>query len=332
MNKTKLKNGLSGNGITLLAVLIAAALLSIFIKNIFFINIAILVFLYSGLSSSWNIISGYAGQLSLGHAAYFGIGGYAAGILFLRFGLTPWIGMIAGGIVAAVIALAVGYPSLRLRGTFYTLVTIAFAQVVRIVAVNWTSLTGGSVGLHIPFKAGFANMMFQSRNAYALLFLGYAAAATAVSCLIRSSRMGYYLLAIRENQESAEALGISSPKYKSYAVLLSAFLSGIGGALYAMYVVSIDPADIFSMSISTMIAVISIVGGMGTIQGPLIGALIVIPLNELLRVYIGSGFLKGFNLLIYGLVLIVMALRFPDGVYSGAQKAMANFRKRRGGA
>jgi branched-chain amino acid transport system permease protein len=308
-----------------LIMLILAVLFITLMKDTFFLHIGILVFMYIGLSSSWNIISGYCGYLSLGHAAYFGLGGYVAGILYIRFGLTPWVGMLAGGIFTALIAVFAGYPSLRLRGAFYTLVTIAFVQVVRIVAVNWVALTGGSQGLHIPFEQNFVNMMFFSRNAYALLFLCYAVVTVVISWKIDRSKLGYYLIAIRENQESAEALGINSPKYKSIALGISAFMTSIGGSLYAFYVVSIEPADIFSMSISTMIAVVSIVGSLGMVGGPVVGALIIIPLNELLRAYVGSGVLSGMNLLIYGLILIVFALKYPNGIYFYLSKFLKKF-------
>lgn len=327
MNTNKLKNiGIGKKNIASLVLLVSAILYCTLIKNTFFVHIGILTFMYMGLSSSWNIISGMVGQLSLGHAGYFGLGGYMAALLYTGLNVNPWIGLIIGGLFSALVAVIVGYPSLRLRGTFYTLVTIAFTQVLLLIAVNWVKLTGGSMGLHIHFKPNALNIMFESRNAYAFVFLVYALVTILISHLILRSKMGYYFIAIRENQEAAETLAISSPKYKSIAVMISAFLAGIGGALYAFYVVSVYPHDIFSTHISTMIALVAIVGGMGSIGGPIIGSLIVIPLNEILRTYLKIGNMQGVNLVIFGLVLIVVALRFPGGIYGGVKKLTEKYK------
>lgn len=310
-------------------ILLAIAILfSLLVKDTFYLHIAILTFLYIGLASSWNLISGYAGQLSLGHAAFFGIGGYTSTILFMRLGITPWFGLIAGGILAGIVSLLIGYPSFRLRGSFYTLVTIAFAEVLKVTAINWRSLTEGSIGLHIPFKPGLVNMIFTSRNNYAFLMLCFAVLTILVTHLIAHSKWGFYLIAIRENEDSAAALSINSPKYKSYASFISSFLTAIGGSIYAQYILLVEPNDIFSLNLSIMVALVGIVGGLGTVWGPVLGGVLVLPLSELLRSYLGSGPLRGTNLIIYGLVLMIVAIKSPNGLYHSLTKLIAKLTER----
>ena len=276
-------------------------------------DVTVLTFLFAGLALAWNIADGYAGLISFGHAAFFGIGAYASTILLLSYDLTPWIGILVGAVAAAIAGSVLAVICARLRGPFFILSTLAFAEVVRIGALNWSSLTGGAEGLSIAPMPDLANMVLASKSAYAALMLCYLGLAFAVTRGIEASRFGYYLLAIRDSDEAAAAAGINPLLVRTGAMALSAALTGIGGTLFAQYFLYLDPTYVISPELSFQLALLPAVGGLGTAIGPVLGSFVITPLSELLRSYLGNA-ATGLHLVIYSLVLIVVMLYFPSGI------------------
>jgi branched-chain amino acid transport system permease protein len=291
----------------------------VLVKSPFFLHIMIIAILYAALGSAWNIIGGYGGQLSLGHTVFFGIGAYTSTLLYLKFGLSPWLGMLLGALLSMIVAAIVGYPSFRLRGPFFVLSTIAFAEVMHITAINWRDVTGGSVGIGLQFEPAFKNFIFSSKVPYAYIAIGLLVLILAVVIRMEKSRMGYYLSALRENEDGAKVLGINTARYKLLALMISAFFTSLGGTLYAQYILFIDPYDILNLSLSINIALVTIIGGMGTAIGPLIGSFFMIPLGEFLRGALGGAF-RGIHLIIYGTILILVVIYMPQGVVEGIRK------------
>jgi branched-chain amino acid transport system permease protein len=288
-------------------------LIPLFVRNNFYIHNLIMIFFWATLTASWNIIGGIAGQISLGHAAFFGIGAYTSTILYLKMGVSPWIGLLCGGLLAMAVASGISYPCFRLRGPFFTLATIAFGEVVSILASYFRDLTGGAVGLLIPFKPGFWNLMFREKIWYYYIMLVLLLIVIFITYKIATSKMGYYLLSLREDEEAARAIGINTAKYKLYAVMVSAFFAGVAGVFYAQYILFIEPRTVFSAELSTQFALMSIIGGLGTVVGPILGAFILTPLGEFLRAWLGGSY-SGLHIAIYGLILIVVVLMMPEGV------------------
>lgn len=309
------KKNIPGGGAGLAVIIISAllVLLPLVTPNKFYQHILILIFLYAAVSSGWNIIGGYAGQLSLGHTAFFGIGAYTSTLLFLNLGLSPWLGILAGGALATLVAVVIGFACFRLRGDYFALATIAFAEVVRIVAVYWRDLTGGSMGLLIPFKPGWANLVFRGKTSYYYLFLALLALVILVSYIISKSKFGFYLQAIREDEDAAEALGVTASRYKLWAVAISAFITAVCGVFYAQYILFVEPDNLITLNLSIQMALIAVIGGLGTVWGPVVGAFLIIPLNELLRGWLGGHF-QGLNFFIYGIVLILVVTFMPNGI------------------
>ncbi len=288
----------------------AAALL---VQNEFFTNLIIWIFFYASLGLSWNLIGGFAGQLSLGHAAFYGLGAYTSTLLFQHFQISPWIGILAGGAVACLFALTIGFPCFRLRGPFFTLATIASAEVLRILAIYFKDITGGSVGIQINVPPSFAHLVFTSRVPYLFIAWGMLLVALFVSLLIEKSRLGSSLIALREDPDAAEALGINTAWAKMVALLISAFLTAMAGVFYAQFIHFIEPYSEFSLENSIQFAMIPMVGGMGTSIGPVVGSFILTPLQELIRAWLGGRFL-GLHWVAYGLALILVVIYMPHGI------------------
>jgi branched-chain amino acid transport system permease protein len=308
-----------------LGFLILLALLVAVVQNAFVLHLLIMVFTSIALGLAWNIIGGYGGQLSFGHAAFYGIGAYTSTLLFVHLGVTPWLGMIAGGILAVVASLILGMPCFRLRGTYFTLATIAFAEVLRILVVYFKEFTGGSIGIVLKFNAGFLNLMFRDREPFAYIALGFMILTYYLSVWIENSRLGYYLTALKENEDGARALGINTYRCKLIALMLSAFLTAMIGSFFAQYLTFIEPESEFSLGLSIGMTLAVMIGGIGTALGPVIGAFIITPLQELLRIYI-SGEYQGLQHIIYGVVLVVVVICIPQGVYRWVTESI--FKKR----
>jgi len=280
----------------------------------YFLEILISVMLFGYLGAAWNILGGYAGQFSFGHAAYFGIGAYTSTLLFLTLGLTPWLGMLAGGVLAAVFGLFAGYLSFRygLRGPYFSLVTLAFAEMLRVVAVN-TKAVGSSLGLVIPNRESAPlNFVFAGKLPYYYVILAMALAALWITRRLERSKLGYSLLAIRENEDAAEAAGVDSLGMKLRAMALSSFLTALGGTFYAQYFAYIDPTITFGPAVSIQGLLQAIVGGAGTVLGPVIGAFVLTPMSELSRAALRGR--AGVDVMLYGLVLILVISFLPNGL------------------
>ena len=300
-----------------LAVLLALpAVLSSYAVTVF-----IFIFFYAFLGQAWNIVGGYAGQLSAGHAAFVGIGAYASAVLSAQVGLTPWIGMVVGGALSALLGTVVGYLGFRfgLRGFYFVLLTVAFAEVCRIVALN-TDAVGGALGYYITFTGNPRQFQFQDNRVYYYIALGLMLVATAVVALIERRRFGAYLIAIREDEQACEALGVNTFRYKMLAMVVSSFLTGVGGTFYAFYLFSLQPNSVFGIPLSVEIVIRPIVGGAGTVLGPLLGSFILSPLAELSRTYLAQSGWTGVHLIVYGLLLIAVVLFLPQGAYPALRR------------
>ena len=295
----------------LVALVALPAVLSSYALTIF-----ILIFFYGFLGQSWNIVGGYAGQLSAGHAAFVGVGGYTAAMLSIELGLTPWLGMLVGGVLAALLGALVGYLGFRfgLRGFYFVLLTVAFAEICRIAVTNIDAL-GGPLGLYITFTGNPRQFQFQDARAYYWVALGLMLAATALVAWLERRRFGVYLSAIREDDGACEALGVNTFRYKMLAMVLSSFLTGIGGAFYAFYLFSLQPASVFGIPLSVEIIIRAVVGGTGTVFGPILGSFILSPLAEVARHYFAQGGWHGAHLVVYGILLIAVVLFLPEGAY-----------------
>jgi branched-chain amino acid transport system permease protein len=302
--------------ILLLAVCIA---LVIFLRSQNLLDVLIQSFLWAGVGLAWNIAGGYAGLISFGHAAFFGIGAYTSTILLTTFELTPWIGMWLGAFVAGAFGILLTLICARLRGPFFILSTLAAAEVVRIGALNWATLTGGAEGLAILPVASTVNMVFDSKTTYAALMLCYLVMVYALTKLIEGSRYGFYLFAVRDEEDAASAAGVNPLFERTRAMALSAFLTAVGGSLFAQYFLFLDPTHVISPELSFQFALLPALGGLGTAIGPVLGAFAITPLSEMLRSYLGGG-AAGLHLAIYGAVLIVVMLYFPSGIAGALQR------------
>jgi branched-chain amino acid transport system permease protein len=299
--------------ILLSAILLLLVVAPLILETRYSQHVLILVLLYIALGSAWNILGGFAGQLSLGHAAFFGIGAYTAAVIASKTSLSPWLAIAVGPLVVLPIALIVGWICFRLRGPYFTLATIAVGEVVRLVTLNWTSLTGGAVGVVIrpSFFGG------TSKLPYYYIILIIALSSITLCSLLSRRRLGYYLMAIREDEETAESIGIDTTRYKLIALVLSASLTAIAGAFYANYFLFVDPTIVLPLALSVEIVLIAIIGGLGTVTGPILGAILLKLSSELFR----NEFAQA-NLLIYGVLLIVVILFMPGGLIGGVRKIM----------
>ena len=277
--------------------------------------IAINVLFFAYLGQAWNLVGGYAGQLSAGHAVFVGVGGYTAAVLAAETGLTPWIGMFVGGALAAALGGVIGYLGFRfgLRGFYFVLLTVAFAEVCRIVVSNWERV-GGAVGFYITFTGDPRQMSFSDDRAWYYIALALLLLATGVVFLLERRRFGIYLTAIREDETACEALGVDTLRYKLLAMMLSSFLTGLAGAFYAYRYSSLQPNAVFGVPLSVEIIIRPIVGGAGTLAGPIVGSLILTPLGEASRALFGQGGWHGAHLILYGVLLVAVVLFVPQGV------------------
>jgi len=299
-------------GLAVLAALALVAAPPLLPKYFLDVLISILFFAYLGLA--WNLLGGYAGQFSFGHAAFFGIGAYTSTLLLLRVGLSPWLGMLAGGLLATCFGLFEGYLSFRygLRGPYFSLVTLAFAEMLRVVTVN-LKVVGASLGLVVP--SGQANALlfvFADKLPYYYVIFGMTAGALAITQLVARSRLGYCLVAVRENEDAAEAAGVDARGAKLRAMAISAFLTALGGTFYAQYFAYIDPTITFGPAISIGGLLPAIVGGAGTVLGPVLGSFVLTPISEITRAVLRGR--AGADIMLYGLVLILVISFLPQGL------------------
>jgi len=319
-----------------------------FVESPYALHIMILFFLSTTMGEGWNIIGGYAGQYSVGHAAYFGAGAYGTLILLTMKEIPPWYGVWAGMGAALVLSLVIGSICFRLRGPYFVLASIAVAEIVRLTVLNTPSVTNGAEGILLsdlpPFTIGGRVITdFVSKVPFYHIGLTMTLVTILVTWLIQNSKLGYYFQAIREDQDAAHSLGISLNFHKNAALAVSAALTSLAGSFYAIYVKFIDPTTVLPLDLSVQIVLIAIIGGIGTIFGPVVGALVLVPLSEALRSnviaqwLINSGlvredsgmgvFLKEHlahaHVLIYGILVVVVILFMPDGVLGFIRKMSA---------
>lgn len=278
--------------------------------NDYYLNIAVMTCLWAGLAGAWNLMAGYGGLVSLGHAAFLGIGAYVTAIVYTKFGLSPWIGLLASIAVTTAFAVLISWPCFRLRGAFFSLATLVFPIAMEIVANNWSDYTRGPSGIAIPFRPGLANFTFTSRLAYLAAAFVFMLVVYGIARWMHRGRLGLYLIAVRDDQATAASMGVDPLRVKLLITMVSAALTAAGGFFYAQYILFIDPPSLFSINNSVQMALLAIIGGLGTPAGPIVGSLIMTPLDGALSQFVGGGP----RLLIYGTVLLAVVLIAPQGV------------------
>jgi len=297
---------------------IAFVLVMIFplvITNTFAQHVMILFFMFGMMGVAWNIMGGYAGMFSFGQVAFFGIGAYTSSFLLIAYHVNPWIGLFLGGLVAAFVGAAIGYPCSNLRGHYFAIASIAFGEIVRTHFNNW-KLIGAAEGLSLPMLSeGFKNFMFHSSKLpYYYIMFAFLLISLTVCYLISTSKMGYYFRAIKESHDVAKVLGINVVWYRLVAIMISAFLTAMAGTFYAQYVLYIDPESVMLLPVSVQVVLISMLGGAGSVMGPVVGAVILIPISEFTRVWLGHKG-TGVDMLIYGFLITLISVYQPKGVW-----------------
>ena len=315
----------------LAAVFVILMLLPLFLDN-YALGIFVMIFFWAYVGQSWNVLTGYTGHISLGHALYVGIGAYATTFLAQTFGLTPWIGMFLGGFIAVAIALFLGFLGFRfgLRGVYFVIMTIAFAELARL-AVSHIEALGSFTGIFLDFNPSFYNFQFRGNTPYYYIALGFMVASLIAVRLIEVSKVGRFIVAIREDEEAAQALGVNTFKYNMIAIAISAFLTSLAGAFYANYIFYLHPNSLFGMSMSIELILRPIVGGLGTLFGPIIGSIILTPLSEISRAYFAKGGLEGLHLILYGALAILVVLFMPKGIIVYVKRLLEPILKLTGG-
>jgi len=335
------------------AVVLLLAAFPRFVESPYAIHMMVLFFLAVIMGEAWNLIGGYGGQYSVGHAAYFGIGAYTVLILLQSKGIAPWWGLVPAVVLAVVVAAIVGSITFRLRGPYFVLASIAVAEIFRLTALNWKTLTNGAEGILLseipPLTIGGTVVTnFVSKVPFYYMGLALAVTTVVVTVWFQGSKLGYYLQAIREDQDAANSLGIPLTFYKNVALMISAFFTAWAGALYGLYVGFVDPQTAGGLDISVQIVLTAIIGGIGTILGPVVGAALLVALSEALRSNVLTDLLVGIGLvdpsstigrflrenlshahmLIYGVLVALTILYMPDGVLGAIRSSLRKRRSR----
>jgi len=295
---------------------IARALLS---DHAYWIQIYIWILFFAMCATAWNIIGGFAGQYSFGHAAFLGIGAYTSTLLYLNLGVSPWLGMVVGGVAAALAGAVISYPCFRLRGAFFSLATIAFAEMLRVGGELTDSVFGivinGARGLVIPpVGDNLWAFQFRDKESYAYVIYGLLLATLAIAFAVKRSRLGYYLAAIGDDEDAVKSLGIDTAQAKLIALLVSAFFTAVAGSFYAQMVLFITPTRAVSLDLSVQMVIMAVLGGLGSVFGPLLGATILVPVGELTRAALGGSTIQGAHLIVYGALLMLVVRFVPGGI------------------
>jgi len=287
--------------------------LPLLVKSSFFLHVLILIFMYGVLGLSWNLIGGYTGQVSFMQAIFFGIGAYTSTVLSSRFGVNPWFGMFIGGCIAIIMSSIIGIPTFRLKGHYFAIATLGLGEIF-CTLTRRINYIGGARGLYIPMKEeGLINFQFHtSKVGYYYIAFALIVFALLLTYMVQRSKLGYYFRAIKGNEVAAKSVGIDTAKFKLIAFALSAFVAAIAGTFYAQYTLYIDPESVLSLTISLQICFIAILGGVGSIAGPPLGAVLLIMLWQFSTAYFGGT--RGIHLLIYGALIILIMLYEPDGL------------------
>ena len=293
----------------------ALVLLPMFIADRpFELRMATLVFLFATMGHGWNVLGGLAGQISIGHGLYFGLGAYTSAVLSVKFGVNPWVGLPVAILVPTLCSVLVGVPCFRLRGHYFVIATLVVAESVFQVFTVW-DWVGGAIGLEIPVRReGWLNFQFhRDKTPYYYIALGMLALVTVGVWWLRRSRLGFLLRAVRDDETALRSLGFSAQAYKSIAMAISAAILGVAGVFHAQYVLFVDPFSVLGLHISILVALFAILGGSGTLAGPILGAAVLVPLSEYSRIaFSGSG--RNVDLLVYGFLIMVIAAYQPDGL------------------
>jgi branched-chain amino acid transport system permease protein len=313
------------NKIAIVGLLVLAFGLPLVVRSATYLHILVLLFFYAYLTTSWNIVGGFAGVLPLGHAAFVGIGAYTSTILSLQYGISPWLGMLVGGVLATIAGIVIGLPTLKMRGAYFALATIAFAEGFRVMVENIDYLgplkLNGPRGLQIPpMETGLAHFMFATKEPYYYIILIMLLSVMLLTYLISRNKLGYYLMAGGEEPEAAMALGVNVARARLIAMAVSSFLTALAGTFYAQFSLYIHPKSIISLDMSFEIAFIALIGGRGSIAGPILGALLLRPVGDFCRIYFGDT-LPGMHLIIFGLILVLVMLFQPRGIQQPISRA-----------
>jgi branched-chain amino acid transport system permease protein len=302
---------------------VALATLLIALPNIFTTafahHVLTMMCIWAILGMGWNFIGGYAGQISNGHALFYGFGAYTTALAMQWFHITPWVSMWIGVVISAGLAFFIGKGLLRFRGPIFAIATMAIAECGRIAFVNFKAI-GGATGVYI-FNAKFpaiAAMQFRNTYAYYYVYLVFALLVLLLTKLLDKSKFCYYLRAIKGNESAAESIGIDTALYKSYAFMLSAGIVSLAGSLYAQFILYIDPVTIMTLNVSMMIVLVTVMGGIGTVTGPIIGAVLLTFISEYSRKYLGK--FGGVDMILYGSLVVVIVLFLPKGLISLTEK------------
>ncbi|MGK4923704.1 branched-chain amino acid ABC transporter permease [Bordetella hinzii] len=305
--------------------LLAAALLALVplaVRDAFTLQVLLLAIMFGALGACWNLVGGFLGRISFGHGVFIGVGGYTTLLLLQHLKLTPLLGIPLGGLISAALAWLVGGPTLRLSGHYFAMATIALLQIGLLLMVNW-DWAGGAVGLEAPIADAPWMLLFRTKVPYYWIALALAFLTFLATYLLVHSRTGFYWRAINGDEAAARSLGVPADRYKMLAFVLSAGMTGVWGGFFAMYVGFIDPDSMFSLTMSVQVVLVAILGGVGTLVGPWLGAAVLLPLSEGTRVAWGSSGL-GLDLLIFGLAILLVTLFLPGG--------LVTLRRRRGTA
>jgi branched-chain amino acid transport system permease protein len=345
--------GFAATGLLLfLVAVVAFAVFPSFVRKPYVLHMGVLLFLAIIQGQAWNVIGGYAGQYSVGHSAFFGIGAYTTMMLLEMNKIAPWWGIWAAIAISIVLSLIIGSITFRLRGPYFVLASISVAEIMRLAMLHFRGFTRGAEGFllsEIPtLHLAGAEIEFFTKRPFYYAALGLAVLTIAANWAVQHSKLGYYLQAIREDQDAAHSLGINLAFYKNVALAISAAFTAAAGGFYAMFVKFIDPNTVFGLDVSVQIVLICIIGGIGTIIGPVIGAMVLVPLSEILRnpkglAQIGlispdskfvefiEAHLSNAHLLVYGILVVVVILFAPEGVLGVIRRTAARFRKRPAG-
>jgi branched-chain amino acid transport system permease protein len=280
-------------------------------------HLLILTLLYALMAQSWNVVAGLSGQISLGHAIFFGIGAYSSSVLFAKYGITPWIGLLVGIVLSAATALAIGVPTLRLKGHYFAIATLLIGSSIQIVVQRW-DWVGAASGLYVPIDrtAPWLSLQFHhSKVPYYYLVLAATAAGYLLVWKLRRSRFGFRLTAVRDDADGAASLGIAVARHKVLAFMISGAMMSVAGTFYAQYVLIIDPERLFSMDISIVVLLMTVLGGSGTLFGPALGAAVLVPLAEYSRIWFG-GTGRTVDLIAYGVLIVIICIWRPNGILS----------------
>lgn len=295
----------------------------------FWIQIGIQTLLFIMLGQAWNIIGGYAGQWALGNAAFFGIGGYTSTLLYYHFNVTPWLGMIVGGLFATAFALSIAIPIFRLSRYYFAIATLTISESLR-YTISSIEFTGGAKGIYLPYKTSPAFFTWDTNLPYYYVILGLACLTTCLMYSIDRSKIGIYFKAFNVDEAAAQNLGINVFRYKLLALSIAAFITAIAGTFYVQYIHFIDPISIMPYDLNIRLISITLLGGIGTVAGPILGAIILIPTGEWLRALIANIGRSGgaFNLIVYGIIIIIISSVTPKGIvgYLKRKKEIASSR------